>query len=109
MLFHRSKEGIVNPSSPINKSKWILGLVGLLLLISIIGYASFSLKLFADKVIANWDNLKFTWEKPNIVQATRIRYASESAKLEESFSNKEPSAEDKLLDEVTNQLKSGKE
>ena len=107
MLFHKREEG-GNPSRPIKKSKLVLWILILTILLTVLGYASFSVKLFADKIIANWDNLRFTWEKPNIVQATRIRYASESAKLEESFSKKELSPEDKLIEEVTNQLKTSK-
>ena len=110
MQFNRMKENpeIGNNSHPINKSRLILWLLGGIICVAIVGYALFSLKLFTDRIMTNWDNLKFAMEKPSVVQALRTDYASKSAELEKSLEKKEPTPQDQLIEEVLKQLKSSK-
>ena len=108
MLFKQPKNGQEGESFSINKSKWVLWLLVGIILISIAGYSFFSVKAFANKIVGNWEEIKFAFDKPNIVKAARIEYASKSAELEEGLLNKEPTPQDKLIEEVVDQLKTSK-
>ena len=108
MLFKKRADGTAM-FQPFNKSKLILWILLLVIFLTGIGYISLSVVKFTNKVVNYYDEIKFAFDKPELVKTLREEYASKSAELEEELLNKEPSAEDKLLDEVTNQLKSGKE
>lgn len=110
MQFHKSQEtpSMGDKSRITNKSKLILWLLAAIVCTVIVGYALFSLKLFTDRIITNWDNLKFAMEKPSVVQSLREDYASKSAELEKSLEQKEPTPQDQLIEEVLKQLKSSK-
>lgn len=88
------------------KKGWkIVGILFVLILLAIVGYFGYS----KSKVyISNWDTIQFAVEKPNLVRNLKADYASKSAQLEKSYSQKEPTVEEQLLQQVVNQMKQGK-
>ena len=56
----------------------------------------------------NWDVIQFSLEKPSLVRTLKTDYVSQSAELEKSMFKKAPTPQDKLIEEVVDQLKTSK-
>ena len=65
---------------------------------------------FIRKTSHAWQEINFAYQYPQLVKSLRETHASKSAELEHSLtvSAKEPTAQDKLIEELTAQLKSSK-
>lgn len=59
----------------------------------------------AKYVVQNIEEVKFALEKPQLVKELRERHASKSAELEKELIKNEPSAKDKLIEELTQELR----
>lgn len=59
-------------------------------------------------VTSRWEELKFAYDKPELVRSLREDYQQRSAALDEAFLNRQQTAEQKLLEEVAVQLKESK-
>ena len=102
-----------SPNNQINSPKVnlrkIIGVtIALVIIVTIIAYSFVQVKGFYDKTANSWDELVFSWQHPNLIQSLREDYQQKQKELEESFLKKEKSAEQKLLDEITEQLKQTK-
>ena len=60
-------------------------------------------------IVKNWSAISFAYQKPLLVNTLREKYASRSAEVEQSMFDRKPDPKDQLIEEVTKQLKSGKE
>ena len=80
-------------------------LLGFILLI-ILGFAAFKIGDFFNSLSKNWQEIKFAYEKPSIVQTVRTNYESQQKKMEQSFLKTQKSSEDQLIDAVVQKLKS---
>lgn len=82
-----------------------LALVSLLL---IAGLAYVQINSFYIKLQSSWEEIEFAYSKPELVKALRVEYTSRAEELDKSFMALEKTAEQKLIEEVTSQLKNGK-
>lgn len=60
---------------------------------------------FGFQIYGNWTELLFTMKKPNIVRSIRLDYEKRQTMLEESFLKREKTAEEKLIETITEELK----
>lgn len=92
--------------SPINIAwgKIFLGLSLALVVVVIIGYGFFQCKSFYEKVSTNWNEIRFAYDKPQLVQTMRLEYERRQADLEADFTKREKSSQDKLIDELVGQI-----
>lgn len=103
------KKVVTEPkSTELKASKSIRGyfmgfLVVIILLLSI-GYFVFKGGSFINTVNSCWAEIKFAYEKPNIVKGIREEYTAEQNKMDKKFMKKDQSSEEKLIDEVVKKL-----
>lgn len=71
-------------------------------------YAYTQISGFSKRVTDSWKEIDFAYQHPTMVQTIRVDYASKSAELEDSYKRKDPTVQEKLLDELTKQLQSKK-
>jgi hypothetical protein len=109
MQFIRAKK---NQSEGPNKTtpniKWgriLCGFTLALVLLSIIAYAVMQINDFYSKVRSSWSEIRFAYEKPEIVGAMHVEYDKRKEALDKDFMKKEKSSEEKLIDEVVGQMK----
>lgn len=60
--------------------------------------------ILLDRVTKSWDEIVFAYSKPNVVKTLRLDYLNKQRALDQSFSVKEKTSEQKLIDEVVKQL-----
>lgn len=89
---------------PWRKIFWISLLTLVVLLV--LGYFLLKLVGIGSKVSQSWQEMKFAYDKPVLVQSIRSDYEKRQKDLEQSFLKKQQTAQDKLLEEVANKLKS---
>lgn len=78
----------------------ILSVVGVTLTV-LLGFAIyFGLKLYKNK-----DNIGFAIEKPNIVKSIREQYNKKQQEVDNSFLKTQQTAEDRLLEAITKEIK----
>lgn len=92
----------------INKAKIISALSITVVIAILIGIAWYSITTKINEIKAKWPAIQFAMEEPDIVLATRDDFASKSAQLKEGYFKKEPTAQEKALEELTKQLQSSK-
>ena len=63
---------------------------------------------FGSKVKSAWPEIQFALEKPVIVEAIRTEYQEKQNQLEKEMTERQKSAEDRLVEEVVNQMKGKK-
>jgi len=79
-------------------------LIAIILLV-LIGGLGWQILMFGKQVASRWEEIKFAFNKPNIVSVIREDYNAKQTKLDQSFLIKDKSAEDKLVEEVLSKLK----
>lgn len=87
-----------------HKKPILFGLIGIVLLITL-GTVAFFMGSFINKVYNSWDEIKFSYEKTEIVRAVRDDYTTRQVEMEKSLMQREKTSEQKLIDEVVKQLK----
>ena len=103
---HSQNEGLKTSSIGIGRISSFTILSAIIL--GILIYTGFQVKEFYDNVAKNWEEIKFSTSHPAIVKSVREQYESKQKAIEEDFLKKEKSSEEKLIDEVTTQLKQSK-
>ena len=58
-----------------------------------------------ESVASNWDIITFSISKPEMVRAIKLNYEEKVKLIEKQITTTEKTAEDKLIEEVVNQLK----
>lgn len=61
-----------------------------------------------SRINKSWAEIQFSYEHTSIVRSVREDYASKSAELEDSYKQKDPTVQEKLLEELTEQLEGKK-
>lgn len=77
----------------------------LVLGVAILTFFGFQVKGQYEKIESSIEEINFAFNHPEIVKATREDYQERQNKLNESFLKKEKTSEEKLIEELTNQLK----
>ena len=96
------------PKNPIINFKKLL-LWGLLWLVVIGFLTALVWKGIAinQRVIRSWEEIKFAFYKPELVKVLREGYTSKQQALDKAFMQKHETAEQKLIQEVVDQLQEG--
>lgn len=76
-----------------------------LIIIIIIAYFGFKFFSFVGRVSSNWREIEFAYEKPTLIRSIREDYQKKQNELDNSFLKKQQTAQEKLLEEVANKLK----
>lgn len=84
--------------------KLLLGVTLALVMGLIILYTGLKCKNIYSRAQNSWQEMQFAYEKPNLVKAMRIQYETRQQKLEDEFTRREKSSQDKLIDEVVGKL-----
>lgn len=87
-------------NKPNIKHKLVWGLVAMLIII----YFIFNSVVLINKIIKARDEVSFAYNKPELVKVLRESYETKQRELDKSFTVKEKSANDKLIEAVTDQL-----
>lgn len=82
----------------------VRGFLLIAFVLSVLTYGFFQVKGVYDRVQANWDELKFTYEKPELVKPMREDYQKKQAELDNSFTQREKSPEDQLIEAVVDKV-----
>ena len=101
VITEQPKEKVVKKSI---KGKLVWGLVSMLIII----YFVFQGIGIVNKVLKTKDEISFAYNKPALVRVLREQYEQKQQELDKSFTIKEKSSQDKLLDAVTDQLQGSK-
>lgn len=73
-------------------------------IILIVLYGALQAKQVFDRIHANWQELRFAYEKPEFVRVVREDYEKKQSDLDQSFKQREKTAEQKLLDAVADKV-----
>ena len=73
-------------------------------IVLIVVYGGFQVKGVYDRVHANWQELRFAYDKPEFVRVVREDYEKKQSDLDQSFKQREKTAEQKLLDAVADKV-----
>jgi len=99
-----NKKDPSQPSKPINVHALIGKLVLIVIFLIILGYALVNLFGFVTRVVQNWQELQFAYNKPAIVKAVRTQYESKALSVDEQFSSNKPSQEALMLKQIKQAL-----
>lgn len=97
----------VEPKKSWNIKKIVAFIILIFIGLGIVAYFAWQLVTFSNRIRSNWSELQFAFEKPAIVKAIRTEYQEKQTKLEKEITERQKSAEDKLVEEVVTQM-SGK-
>lgn len=86
------------------KKYFISTILPVIIVIIVFGGLSFYLSKVHGPLSPNYDLFEFSRQKPELVRALKTRYEEEIKKVESNLLKTEKSAQDKLIEEVTNQL-----
>lgn len=76
----------------------------ILLCLVFVGYLLLKGLLFVKNIKDSWKELQFTFTHTRIIKVIREDYEKKQAELDESFSNREKTAEERLIDQVVEEL-----
>ena len=74
--------------------------LALVVTVGILTFFAFQIKWFYD----NFEEVKFALKKPNIVKMVREDYEKKQKELEQSYTRKDKTSEQKLIEEVVKKL-----
>ena len=92
----------LNTPKPFGLGKIFKFSLALVIVVLIVAFLAFKV----NDLTKNWDVVSFSLTKPELVRSLKENYASKSAELEKSFLNREKTAEQKLIEQLTEELKS---
>ncbi len=100
-FFKKTSTALVEPKSDdkAKKSRFCL------ILALLIGSTALQLKSLYEQIATNWQEYVFVWQKPQIVKQVRVQYQEKQQALDQSFSNREKTSEEKLMEAVASELK----
>lgn len=81
--------------------KW---LIAIFLILLFGGFTVFQTIKVTSRIKENWNEIKFAYEKPNLVKNIRTQYETKNTKLESSLMKSEKSSEDQLVEAVVKKL-----
>lgn len=83
----------------------VLSLFMFLIALVSVGYVGWQAMGLYQRVSGRWQEIVFAYNKPELVRGMRVDYVKRQEDLDRSFLKKEKTAEEKLLEEVANQLR----
>lgn len=86
------------------KNYFISTILPVMIAIAVLGGSSVYLSKKYGPLSPNYDLFEFSRQKPELVRALKNRYEEEIKKVESSLMKTEKSAQDRLIEEVANQL-----
>ena len=103
MFKFKKDNDVVNPgTSTFNFKKVIfIGLLGFFL----VTYFLWQTIIAYQKVTQNWEELRFAYNKPALVKIVREEYIKKQKELDQTFTQLRATEQDKLIQELTKQLK----
>lgn len=72
--------------------------------IALLIFVGFQAVVYSLKVRSAWSEIQFALDKPKIIKAIRVEYQDRQNRLEKDITERQKSAEDKLVEEVVNQM-----
>ena len=75
----------------------------------LIGIAYYAITSKVDEIKAKWPAIEFAMEEPDVVLATKERFASDSAEMKAKYKAREATPQDKLIEQVTEKLEVSKQ
>ena len=75
--------------------------LALVVILGILTFFTFQVKGFYD----NFEEVKFALQKPNIIKMVREDYEKKQKELEQSYTRKEQTVEQRLIEQLTKELK----
>lgn len=106
--FIRKKNQDEGPSAnPVRFWTLLAGATLTLVLILIVAYGIWQVKTIVSRASENWNEIKFAYDKPNIVQAAREDYEQKTGQIDKDFANKQKEEQQAMIDkaaaEITNE------
>lgn len=98
-----------SPSKPSVSIPWKkIFWTSIIVLVIVFVVIYFALKLFGmgQRISERWEEIRFAYEKPMLVRSIRTDYEQREKDLDASFLKRQQTAQEKLLEEVANKLKS---
>lgn len=79
-----------------------------LLLLTMFLYVGFQMFTTFDRIKGNWTEIQFAYSKPAIVKIIRQDYEKKTTAIEQSYGEKKITAQDRLINAVSDQLNQSK-
>lgn len=106
-----TRQVITPDTKPDTSSKFRLSFSKIFTIIVILlafAYLSFQVYNVGARVVSNWQEIMFAYEKPELVHATRVSYQRKETALDKSFEEQKQTAQEKLINAVTTKLQASK-
>ena len=71
---------------------------------AVLVYGFFKVRTIYTQITRNWNEIKFAYEKPELVRAIRANYQKKQAALDASFMEEKKTAEQQLIEAVAEKV-----
>lgn len=106
--FYKNDKSEVGFQSALDWGRILGKTLAFIVAIAILIFFGLQVNGFFQRVRANWDEIAFAYQKPNVVKAVRENYYKKLNNIEQEITSPQPTAEEELLREVIEQLKQSK-